>query len=60
MSNLKITQTRSVIGGNPKQRATMIALGLRKMHQSVIRVDQPSTRGQINIVRHLVTVEEVD
>ena len=44
----------------PKQRATLAALGLRKMHQVVTHEDRPSVRGQINVVSHMVTVEEVD
>ena len=60
MSKLKVTQVRSKAGANPKQRATLAALGLRKMHQVVTHEDRPSVRGQINVVSHMVTVEEVD
>ncbi|MDO4605734.1 MAG: 50S ribosomal protein L30 [Bowdeniella nasicola] len=59
MAELKITQTKSLIGGKPKQRATMQALGLRKIGHSVIRQDIPAVRGQIQQVAHLVSVEEV-
>ena len=55
---LKITLTKSPIGAIPKQRATIKAMGLRKMHQTVELPDNGSTRGQIQKVRHLVTVEE--
>ncbi|WP_054953316.1 50S ribosomal protein L30 [Flaviflexus massiliensis] len=55
---LKITQTKSTIGGNKKQRDTMLSLGLRKVGQSVEREDRPEVRGMINVVSHLVTVEE--
>ncbi len=55
---LKITLTKSPIGAIPKQRATVKAMGLRKMHQTVELPDNGATRGQIQKVRHLVTVEE--
>jgi large subunit ribosomal protein L30 len=59
MAKLKITQVRSTIGGKRNQRETLLALGLRKIRQSVERDDTPQVRGMINTVRHLVTVEEV-
>lgn len=55
---LKITLSKSVIGTNPKQRATVKALGLRKREHSVIKEDTPQIRGMINVVSHLVTVEQ--
>ncbi|MGL4373418.1 MAG: 50S ribosomal protein L30 [Turicibacter sp.] len=55
---LHITLTRSVIGQNESQRATVKALGLNKMHQTVIKTDNEAVRGMINKVSHLVTVEE--
>ncbi|GAB3463227.1 50S ribosomal protein L30 [Streptomonospora sediminis] len=57
---LKITQVRSKIGGKQKQRDSLRTLGLRKIGSTVVREDSPSVRGQVNIVAHLVTVEEVD
>ena len=56
---LHITLTKSPIGYNKKQRATVQALGLRKMNSSVVISDTPVIRGMINKVSHLVTVEEV-
>jgi len=58
MANLKITLVKSPIGAIPKQRATIEAMGLKKMHQTVILPDNDATRGQIQKVRHLVAVEE--
>ncbi|MBM9433757.1 50S ribosomal protein L30 [Flaviflexus equikiangi] len=55
---LKITQTKSTIGGTKKQRDTMLSLGLRKIGQSVEREDRPEVRGMIQVVAHLVAVEE--
>ncbi|MBV2361871.1 50S ribosomal protein L30 [Streptomonospora nanhaiensis] len=59
-NKLKITQVRSKIGGKQKQRDSLRSLGLRKIGSSVVREDSPSVRGQINVVAHLVSVEEVD
>jgi len=55
---LKITLVKSTIGQVPKNRATIAAMGLRKMHQTVVLPDNASTRGQIQKVRHMVKVEE--
>jgi large subunit ribosomal protein L30 len=60
MAKLRITYTRSGIGYNQKQRATVEALGLRKLHQVVEHDDSPVIRGMILKVRHLVQVEEVE
>ncbi len=56
---LKITLVKSPIGAIPKQRATVQALGLRKIRQSVERPDNGATRGMIQRVNHLVKVEEI-
>jgi len=55
---LKITLVRSTISGKVKQKATVEALGLKKIGQFVTQPDSPCTRGMIKIVSHLVTVEE--
>ena len=59
MAKLAITLTKSPIGAVPKQRATVEALGLRKMHKTVVMPDNAAVRGMIWHVRHLVTVEEI-
>jgi large subunit ribosomal protein L30 len=59
MANLQITLVRSLIGRNEKQRATVKALGLRKLHHSVVKPDNVAIRGMVNHVSHLVKVEEV-
>ena len=56
---LKITLVKSPIGAVPKQKATIEALGLRKMHKTVEMPDNCAVRGMIQTVRHLVKVEEV-
>ena len=58
MAKIKITLTKSVIGYEKKQRETIKALGLKKMHSSVIQEATPDILGKIHSVRHLVTVEE--
>ena len=59
MAKLQITLVRSLIGRNEKQRATVKALGLRKLHQSVVKEDNPAIRGMVTHVSHLIKVEEV-
>ena len=56
---LKITLVKSPIGAVPKQRATIEALGLKKMHKTVEMRDNGAVRGMIQNVRHLVKVEEI-
>lgn len=55
---LKVTLVKSPIGAIPKQRATVEALGLKKLHQVNELPDNEATRGMIEKVRHLVKVEE--
>ena len=55
---LRITLIRSTIGQKPKQRATVESLGLRKIRQTVEHPDEPSVRGMISRVSHLLEVEE--
>jgi large subunit ribosomal protein L30 len=53
---LKITLVKSIIGLSPKQEATVKALGLRRMHQSVSHDDTPTVRGMIAAVPHMLEV----
>lgn len=57
---LKVTQVRSVIGGNRTQRETIRGLGLKRIGDVAVKEDRPEIRGMIRTVSHLVTVEEVD
>lgn len=59
MSKVKITQVKSVIDRPKRQKATMIALGLKKMNASVEVEHTPQIAGMITKVQHLVKVEEV-
>ena len=56
---LHITLTKSPIGYSYRQKRTVRALGLRRLHQTVEQEDTPVIRGMIAKVSHLVTVEEV-
>ena len=55
---LKITQVKSGIGYKPKAKATLKALGLRKMYQTVEHQDTAVIRGMINVIPYLLQVEE--
>ena len=56
---LKITLVKSPIGAIPKHRATVEALGLKKMHKTVEMPDNAADRGMVAQVKHLVKVEEI-
>jgi len=60
MARLKVTQTRSKIGGLQAHRDTLRSLGLKRIGDVVVKEDRPEIRGMVRAVRHLVTVEEVD
>lgn len=60
MARLKITQTKSYIGSKQNHRDTLRSLGLKRLHDVVVKEDRPEFRGMVHTVRHLVTVEEVD
>ena len=60
MKKLKITLVKSPISSLEKHKRTVEALGLHRIRQSKVHEDNPSTRGMIHVVRHMVTVEEID
>ena len=55
---LWVTYSKSVIGYSRDQKATVEALGLTRLHQTVEHADTPQIRGMIHKVQHLVTVSE--
>jgi large subunit ribosomal protein L30 len=59
MAQLKITWTKSYIGKPQNQRRVVHALGLRRLHHTVIHGDTPTIRGMVNKISHLVKVEEL-
>ena len=56
---LQITWTKSTIGFPETQRKTIKSLGLRKLNQTVVKEDSDQLRGQINKVKHLLSVAEL-
>ncbi len=56
---LKITLKKSLIGSTKRQRQTAYMLGLRKIGSNVCQVDNPSIRGMVTKILHLVEVEEI-
>ena len=59
VARLKVTQRRSVINRPRDQKATVRALGLHRVGDSVEKEDRPEIRGMISKVRHLIDVEEI-
>jgi large subunit ribosomal protein L30 len=57
VAKIKVTQTGSPIRRTDDQRATLVGLGLNKMHRTVEIEDTPEIRGMIRAVRHMVSVE---
>lgn len=55
---VRITLVKSAIGYSVRHKATLRALGLRRMNQTVEQVDTPTLRGMLMKVNHLVVVEE--
>tara|TARA_B100000586_G_scaffold111975_2_gene80617 strand:+ start:353 stop:544 length:192 start_codon:yes stop_codon:yes gene_type:complete len=55
---IKLTQIKSPIGYKPKAKATLVALGLKRIHQTVEKTDSPVIRGMINVIPFLLKVEE--
>ena len=60
MAKLKITQVKSSIGSTKRQKATLEALGLKKLNNPIIHEATPQIIGMVNKMRHLITVEEVN
>lgn len=59
-SKLRMTWTRSAIGLAKDQKATVRALGLHRLHETVEHDDNRAIRGMYHKVRHLVTLEEIE
>ena len=55
---LKLRLIKSPVGYTARQRATVQALGLRRLHQVIVRPDTPVTRGMVEKVKHLVQIVE--
>lgn len=59
VKQLKVTLTRSVAGSLPKQRKTVKAIGLKRINSSVVIDATPDMLGMVNVIAHLVKVEEM-
>lgn len=59
MKKIKITQVKSVIKRLEKQKRTIQALGLGRPNNITVQPDNPMIRGMVEVVKHLVTVEEI-
>jgi large subunit ribosomal protein L30 len=59
MAKIKITQIRSQIGSDWRQKATLIALGIKKLNRPVTHEVTPQIMGMVKKLHHLVIVEEV-
>ena len=59
MAKIKVTQVKSTIDKSKRQKATIQALGLRKINHSVVHEATPQIMGMIAKVNHIVKVEEV-
>lgn len=57
-ATIKVTLVKSGIGYSQRQKDTLRALGLRRLHQTVEKVDNPATRGMLAKVAHLIRIEE--
>jgi large subunit ribosomal protein L30 len=60
MAKLRITYSKSAIGYTEQQKATVKALGFKRLYQTIEHEDSPAIRGMINKISHLLTVEELD
>lgn len=58
-NKIKVTLVRSAFGRLPSHKATVVGLGLRRMHHSVLVQDTPENRGMIRNVSYMLRVEEV-
>jgi large subunit ribosomal protein L30 len=59
MTRLRVTYRKSTIGYARDQKATIVALGLKRLHQTVDHEDTAALRGMVHKVRHLVSVDGV-
>jgi len=59
MKKIKIKQIKSAIGRPERQKRTLRALGIRKLHQVVELVATPQIEGMVDKVKHLLVIEEV-
>ena len=59
MAKIRITQVKSKIGRPERQKRTMVALGFKKMNQTVVHEATPQVIGMVKKVAHLLNIEEI-
>lgn len=59
MANIKITQVKSTIDRSKRQKATMVALGIKRLNGSVVKEATPQIMGMVAKVQHLIVVEDI-
>ncbi len=59
MAKIRITQIKSKIGSNHRQKRTLEALGLKRINDSVEAESTPQIAGMLDKVRHLLKVEQI-
>jgi len=59
MRELRIVQVKSAIGRNNSKKKTLRALGIHRMHESIVKQNTPQIRGMIEKVKHLLRVEDL-
>jgi large subunit ribosomal protein L30 len=59
MDKVRITQVKSSIDRTKRQKATLLALGLRKVNHSVEKELSPAIEGMLAKINHLITIEKV-
>lgn len=59
MARIRITQLKSSIGKTPRQRATLKALGLKRINDQVVQEESPVIDGMLKKIGHLVQVDPV-
>lgn len=58
MAKIKVTQIKSGIGSTKRQKRTLEALGIKKLHNTVELESSPQVLGMVNKVKHLLRIEE--
>jgi large subunit ribosomal protein L30 len=59
MAQIRITQIKSGIDRPERQKRTLLALGLKKLHHSVVQEDTPQVLGMVKKIPHLIKVEQL-
>ena len=60
MTQIRVTYVKSAIGYRQSQKDTIRSLGLRRLNQTVVVDDNPSMRGMVETVRHLVRIDTAE